>query len=308
MTCFVKDIKPSREFLDLTGNEDYFIIKNIFVGQTEEEKKIRLLKSLFMLAKPCQSSDDIKYILLMIQTIISESKLENAGPDRLIWNLLPKLESVLECEFVIIKNNNVVKKGTNPTARATIFVVIRDDMSDDVLIVDSEVEMVYNSRTYDLSLILSATEFKTALDHTHKHEIDGFISVEMFPLDFSKDMQTHNICRMDVDAFSPLHQMANIQKNVAMANTKHSPSEIMMKIKKICGFAQNYGYLNEDLPIEYFEEFLGEFFWVFKADIEKVGYTKFVFGEFKKTVETLKNNYKKKLSQVTIHEQFLYSC
>jgi hypothetical protein len=305
MTCFVKDIKPSREFLDLTGNEDYFIIRNVFVGHTEEEKKIRLLKSLFMLTKPCQSTDDIKSIFLMIQNIISEHKLENDGPDRLISNLLPKLETVLECEFVILKNNTIVKQGTNQKARSKIFVVIHHDLRESV---DSEIEMVYNAKTYDLSLLISGNEFEKALNHTHNHEIDGCISVEMFPLDFSKDMKTHNICRMDVDSFSPLHQMANIQKNVALANTKHSPLPIMMNIKKLCGFAKNFGYLNEDLPIQYFEEFLGEFFWLFKDDIEKVGYTNFVFGEFKKTVETLKNNYKQKLSQVTIHEEFIYSC
>ena len=174
--------------------------------------------------------------------------------------------------------------------------------------VDSEIEMVYNAKTYDLSLLISGNEFEKALNHTHNHEIDGCISVEMFPLDFSKDMKTHNICRMDVDSFSPLHQMANIQKNVALANTKHSPLPIMMNIKKLCGFAKNFGYLNEDLPIQYFEEFLGQFFWLFKDNIKKVGYTNFVFGEFKKTVETLKNNYKQKLSQVTIHEEFIYSC
>ena len=305
MTCFVKDIKPSREFLDLTGNEDYFIIRNVFVGHTEEEKKIRLLKSLFMLTKPCQSTDDIKSIFLKIQNIISEHKLENDGPDRLISNLLPKLETVLECEFVILKNNTIVKQGTNQKARSKIFVVIRHDLRESF---DSEIEMVYNAKTYDLSLLISGNEFEKALNHTHNHEIDACISVEMFPLDFSKDMTTHNICRMHVDSFSPLHQMANIQKNVALANTKHSPLPIMMNIKKLCGFAKNYGYLNEDLPIQYFEEFLGEFFWLFKDDIEKVGYTNFVFGEFKKTVETLKNNYKQKLSQVTIHEEFIYSC
>ena len=73
-----------------------------------------------------------------------------------------------------------------------------------------------------------------------------------------------------------------------MVNTKHTHSDFIMKMKKLCGIAKNYGYLEEDLPEEYFKEFLVQLVSVFKEDIEKVGFKKFVLCEFRKAVETLK--------------------
>ena len=80
-----------------------------------------------------------------------------------------------------------MKFAKNHTATATIFVVIYTDFIDDIQgIMDPEIEELYNSKNYDLRLILSASEFKKVLNHNHKHEIDNISSVEMFPLDFSK--------------------------------------------------------------------------------------------------------------------------
>ena len=118
MTCFVKYIKPSAEFLNLTRNGDYFIIKNIFVGHTAKAKKIRLFKSLFMMTKPCQSSDQIDDLFLTIQQIIHANKLQHASPNSLIWKLLPKLQLLLDVEFVIIKNNQVMPKESTSSSRS----------------------------------------------------------------------------------------------------------------------------------------------------------------------------------------------
>ena len=70
-----------------------------------------------MMKKPCESTDQINDLFLTIQQIIHANKLQNASPDSLIWKLLPKLQLLLDVEFVIIKNNQVMPKESTSINR-----------------------------------------------------------------------------------------------------------------------------------------------------------------------------------------------
>ena len=301
MSVFVKDIIADKDILKITGR-DYFILRNIFVGSTDEEKKSRLLKSLMVFRTPCLSSEDLENSFRVMQQKINECELQNAAPDSLIWRLLPNLASLLNCQFVIIRNSRVIKGRKNNTD-SVIFVVIRT-IGNDCVEVDNGIDVIFETKTYDLSLVVSCSDFEKVLDYTHNHVIDSCQSVELFPLDYCKEMRTENFCRLSISAFSPKETLQKIQKTCAIADTVHSPSSIVMKTKRICRKIQNYGYLSPDLPQEFFVAFLGQFFSVFNEEIETLGFAKFVSGQFKQSVLLSCNQ---EPSSSNIHDEFISS-
>ena len=142
MAVFVKKIdKPTSAILKLTRKKDYFIIRNIFFGDTDQEKKYCLFKSLLMMQTPCASTEYVGKHYQYFQTTINQLNLQNSKPDDLIWKFLPALEGYFDCEFVIQKNNKLLKRETSKK-QTVIFVVINDEMNECVEL-NADNELVY---------------------------------------------------------------------------------------------------------------------------------------------------------------------
>ena len=76
-----------------------------------------------------------------------------------------------------------------------------------------------------------------------------------------------------------------------------------MQLKDLCRVSENFGYLNKQIPANFFRDFLCQFYQIFKKKIREQGYKKFVSGEFKQIVE----KYLKTDKEIPgdIHEQFM---
>ena len=115
---------------------------------------------------------------------------------------------------------------------------------------------------------------------------------------------------MSTYKFSPIKTLKEIQNNLSVSGTNHTDNDFVMKIKKIVRVARNFGYLSNDLPHEFFSDFLSQFYKIFQNEIDLCGFKEFVVGQFKQNLDKHCNPNslsKKQTNQLSIHEHFLYS-
>ena len=310
MSCFVKNLTTSKNCLFLTKDQDYFVINNIFKGLTKEEKRNRLCNALLAFTCPCIDTEARVTICDKIQSLVVKYSLENEKADLLFSLLLPKLQKLLKFNLVVQKNGKIINYGTNE--ETTIFAVIDTvEKKDDNVIHDEEVELLLDEHNYNLKLIMTNSDFKKKLNKDHFHEIDITSSAEIFPFDFSQELTSWNwnFCRKDVATFSPLWQMINIQKVKAVATTYLGQTKLILGIKKITEIKLTHGYLDKNLPKEFFDHYLVQFYKIFQEEIDDEGsYCDFVNGTFLNSVESLNTYVDGDIENMTIYEQFLINC
>ena len=153
----------------------------------------------------------------------------------------------------------------NVDAEKIIYVIIEEDS--ELIDVDNAATVIVKDKIpYNLSLVMTRWDFEQTLNINHEHTID-LSSVELFPFDLIEPCV--NTCNSSKSSFSPVETLIEIRKNMILAKTKHSNSELIMELKQICKIAANYGYLNKHLEDKYWLEFLGHFYKIFKVSITK---------------------------------------
>ena len=303
MAVIVDVVKPDIDILNLTKNKDYCVINNIFYGNNSQERQFRLFQSLTLLNNPCGSDEEVTDDYLYFLKTVKQLDLQNCKQYDLISKLLPFLQNYYKTRFVV-KQNGIKMIDTYPE-ESKIFVIFGEEndgdyFADDECILDSDHDNYY------CSFVMKTSDFERNLEQSHNHQIDLF-SVEFFPFNTIKE---GNICKMSTYKFSPIKTLQEIQNNLSVSGTNHTDNDFVMKIKKIVRVARNFGYLSNDLPDEFFSDFLSQFYKIFQNEIDLCGFKKFVVGQFKQNLDKHCNPNslsKKQTNQLTIHEQFLYS-
>ena len=303
MVVIVDVVKPDIDILNLTKKKDYCVINNILDGNNSQERQFRLFQSLTLLNNPCGSDEEVTDDYLYFLKTVKQLDLQNCKQYDLISKLLPFLQNYYKTRFVV-KQNGIKMIDTYPE-ESKIFVIFGEEndgdyFADDECILDSDHDNYY------CSFVMKTSDFERNLEQSHNHQIDLF-SVEFFPFNTIKE---GNICKMSTYKFSPIKTLQEIQNNLSVSGSNHTDNDFVMKIKKIVRVARNFGYLSNDLPDEFFSDFLSQFYRIFKKEIDIYGFKEFVVGEFKQNLDAHCNPNslsKVETKQLSIHEQFLYS-
>jgi hypothetical protein len=304
MVNTVKKIKASREILNITNRQDYFIISDIFFGDSDFERKSRLLKSLVQLNDPCADTGQLNIHYTHFEEKIRALNLENCNPHVFLMTLLPEVEEHFDTQFVIYKDGICIMESSN--REKVIYVIIQSNADeDDIIEVTADNMIAEEKRTYKLSCVIKVTDFSKCVYFSHAHTID-IGSAEIFPFD---TLNRVNTCQFSESAFSPIQTLLKIKKKLSLAKTKHTHKEIVMLIKQLCRVSENYDYLSSNLPHEFFLDFISQFYRIFKEHIDKFGFKRFVSEQFTDSLELYVNpqyNLNADNKKVTIHEEFLH--
>ena len=92
MVNTVKKIRARRDILKITKKQDYFIISDIYHGDSDCERKSRLLTSLLQLNNPCATNEQLDNHYTYFEEKVRELKLDHCNADLFLMSLLPELE------------------------------------------------------------------------------------------------------------------------------------------------------------------------------------------------------------------------
>ena len=206
MVNTVKKIKARREILNITNRQDYFIISDIFHGESDFERKSRLLKSLCQLNDPCADTEQLIMHYTYFEEKIRALNLENCNPDVFLISLLPEFEQHFDTQFIIYKDGDCTMDEISNREKV-IFVIIQSNADrDDIIEVTVDNLIAEEKRTYKLSLVMKVTDFSKCVHFSHDHIID-MGSAEIFPFD---TMPIVNTCQWSESSFSPIHTLIKI--------------------------------------------------------------------------------------------------
>ena len=88
MVIIVDTVKPNIDILNLTKNEDYCVIHDIFSSNNHDERQLRLFQCLTLLTNPCASTEEVKNDYSHFQNTFAQLNLKNYTQDDLIFKLL----------------------------------------------------------------------------------------------------------------------------------------------------------------------------------------------------------------------------
>ena len=202
MVNTVKKIKASREILKITNRQDYFLISDIFFGDSDFERKSRLLKSLVQLNNPCADTPELNIHYTHFEQKIRALNLENSNPHVFLMTLLPEVEEHFDTQFVIYKDGICIRESS--TREKVIYVIIKKD--NEIIEVTADNMLDEEKRTYHLSFVMTVKDFSKCVYVTHAHTID-IGSAEIFPFD---TLNRVNTCQFSEAAFSPIQTLMKI--------------------------------------------------------------------------------------------------
>ena len=112
-----------------------------------------------------------------------------------------------------------------------------------------------------------------------------------------------NICNEEEYRFSPSLFSIRLKTIKHISQLKNTRDVSVMQLKDMVRVMKNYDYLNHNLPVKYFKEFLVQFYRIFKSNVDEKGFIMFITEDFVKLVD---QHMKPKVHfPVDIHSEFL---
>ena len=172
MVNTVKKIRARRDILKITKRQDYFIISDIFHGESDCERKSRLLTSLCQLNDPCANNEQLDIHYTYFEEKVRELNLDHCNLDVFLMSLLPELEEYFDTQFIIYKDGDCTMEDIS-NRKKVIFVIIQSNADrDDIIELNLDNLIAEEKRTYHLSLVIKVKDFSKCVHFSHDHIID----------------------------------------------------------------------------------------------------------------------------------------